>query len=123
MNQAAAQIPLVVEIGVDRKLGLRWKSAETQEAVSLAGYTARSQCRPTPGSSQVLWDLTTENGGIVLEPDGDTGLIQLVFTLAVTAGIKSESGYYAVELTNAQGELDRFCEGPVEFSPRVVRDD
>ena len=85
--------------------------------IDLSGFTARMQMRPSKSSSLVLLDLTTENGGIVIE--GPKGAVTMVFTEAMTSAL-SRSGVYDLELVNGSTVM-RFVEGEITLSKEVTR--
>ena len=85
--------------------------------IDLSGFTARMQMRPSKSSSMVLLDLTTENGGIVI--DGPAGAVTLVFTEAMTSAL-SRSGVYDLELVNGSTVM-RLVEGEITLSKEVTR--
>lgn len=96
--------------------------------INLTGFTARMQMRPSIGSDQVLLDLTTENGGIVL--GGVSGEVSMVFTEANTMAL-SRGGVYDLELVNGPADYDpeavdappvtRFVKGTITLSKGVTR--
>ena len=64
--------------GADIALSFTWPSETTP--TNLTGYTARMQVRRKRDSADVIFDLTTANGGIVLDADQveNTGKFQVV---------------------------------------------
>ncbi|MCY1167578.1 hypothetical protein D9M73_75460 [compost metagenome] len=87
--------------------------------VDLTGYTARMQVRAGIGSAVVLLELTTENGGLVI--DGAAGKLTMVITEALAEGFTWRRGVYDIELVPASGEGFRFVQGEIEISPEVTR--
>lgn len=85
----------------------------------LAGYTARMQARRTITSTTTLFSLTTENGGIVLQPSED-GEIFLSMSATQTAAISSD-GVYDLELVRNDGFVFRVLRGDFILSPEVTR--
>lgn len=98
--------------------GWTWRAAG--QLVNLTGCTARMQVRD-PDTGDLLLELTTENGGIVL--GGAAGTIDLWFGATESTGISWESGIYAFELQYPSGpdHVDRLFEGSIAVSPEVVR--
>lgn len=85
------------------------------------GCTARMQIRPTVESEDVIIDLTTENGGIIL--DGQT--LKLYISPAATADIGSvvdwETAIAHVEVERPNGDVERQYEIPFARSKEVTR--
>lgn len=87
----------------------------------LAGYTARMQVRRTIDSSNFLLELTTQNGGLTINPiDGDTNKILLYASASVTASV-STSGVYDIEIISADNTVSRVLQGNFNLSPEVTR--
>lgn len=97
------------------------------EPVNLTGYYARMQAREDFDSPTPFIDLTTGNGGIVL--DEDTGTITLKMAATATAAIDIDGckGFYNLELVGPtpEGEDEapvyRILEGPIYVSKEVTR--
>ena len=70
-------------------------------------------------ASDVLLELSTANGGIIL--GGLAGTITVVISKERTANVDWSSGVYDLELTNAGGGTIRLIEGTVEMSKEVTR--
>ena len=87
--------------------------------MDFTGCTARMQVRPEYDSPTVLLDLTTENGGITLGPDGE---IRLWVGATQTATINWEGGVYDLEIQYAAGpdHVDRLLQGSVAVSDEVT---
>lgn len=88
--------------------------------VSLIGYTARMQIRVAQ-QSEVLYSLTTENGGITL--GGATGTINLYISAADTMTLSESllTGIYDLELVAPSGRVTRLLSGDVMMAPNVTR--
>lgn len=87
----------------------------------LSGYTARMQVRRTIESTNYLVYLTTENGGLEVNPGGEeTNQIQIFMSDAVTASIDT-SGVYDIEIISADGTVSRVLQGIFNLSPEVTR--
>lgn len=69
---------------------------EYNSPVDLTGYTARMQVRSSVSSDTILLDLTTENGGILL--DDTTKTITIIISATNTALITWTKGVYSLEL-------------------------
>ncbi len=86
---------------------------------NLAGYTARIQCRPTVTSEVILFELTTENGGINIEPS--QGLISVDMLDSATAALDfTEVAAYDMELYHSD-ITERFVFGNVTLDLGVTR--
>ena len=81
------------------------------------GCQARMQLRPDVGSSKVLLELTTENGGIELA--GNT--LTLVFRPADTTGLRFDEAIGHVEIVRPNGDVERHYELTVTLSPEGTR--
>jgi len=79
------------------------------------------QVRPEIESSDVLLELTTENGGIVL--GGTTGTVDLWVGATETTDFTWESGVWSLEIQYAAGPdyVDRLIEGSISVSPEGTR--
>lgn len=96
-------------------------TGQTYEPYDISGYTARMQVRRTIESTTALVTLTTENGGLVINPTGETtNHIRIYMSDDVTASISS-SGVYDLEIENADGEVSRIIQGAFTLSPEVTR--
>lgn len=85
----------------------------------LAGFTARLQIRKSIPSTAVLVELTTTNGGIVLDNVDKT--IKLFMTATATAALSFITGVYALEMISATGTVTSLLEGAVLVSKEVTR--
>ena len=99
--------------------GWTWMAAGVP--VDLTGCTARMQVRPEIESSDVLLELTTENGGIVL--GGTTGTVDLWVGATETTDFTWESGVWSLVIQYAAGPdyVDRLIEGSISVSPEGTR--
>jgi hypothetical protein len=88
---------------------------------SLSGYTARMQVRRTIDSANFLLELTTENGALTLNPNGQTeNQIYIDVSASVTASVEN-SGVYDLEIISADGEVSRIIQGTFNLSREVTR--
>jgi hypothetical protein len=87
--------------------------------VNLTGYSARMQVRPEIESSEILVELTTENGYITL--GGIDGTIDLYIPADVTKTIRTD-GLYDLEIYNIDNSVYRVIKGPFVTDPEVTRD-
>jgi len=85
--------------------------------VNISAYTGRMQIRPSASSSTVLLDLTTENGGLDLDAQGN---VTLTITDEQAAALASGTHQYEIELYTA-GTTIKFARGEFFVPRRVVR--
>jgi hypothetical protein len=88
------------------------------DLLNLTGYTARMQVRPEIDSAEVLVELTTQNGRIVL--GGVAGTIALSLDAGITAEIDKD-GVYDLEIISAGGDVYRVLKGRFVLDPEVTR--
>lgn len=93
---------------------------ENDALVDLRTYTARAQYRDHHAHNEIILELTTGNGGIVL--GGLLGTIQLIATTAQTTALLAEVfGVWDLEMVDASGEVTRLLEGVFSITPEVTR--
>ena len=86
--------------------------------VPLMDYTARMQIRERDANGCVVSDLSTENGGIEIEPY--TGTVRILIPAQDTEHIKCPLCVYDVELINGD-TVTRILEGRIKVSPNVTK--
>lgn len=89
--------------------------------MDFTGCSARMQVRAEKESLEVLLELTTANGGIVL--GAEPGAIDLWVGAMQTADIGWEAGVFDLEIQYASGpdDVDRLIEGSISVSDEVTR--
>lgn len=92
---------------------------EYNKPVDLTGMTARMQIRARVDSTTVLHELTTENGGIVLDNTAKT--IKLVIPATMTASLAFIQAVYNLEVIDAQNIVTNFASGSVGVVKEVTR--
>lgn len=98
----------------------RMKNKKTGEIISLDGYTARCHVRETVESEAPTLELTTENGGIVI--DGDLGKFSLVVSADDTSALTALSYTYDIELIDADGNVyGPVIPSKIKVKPEVTR--
>lgn len=99
----------------------RWTWKPGGLPMDFTGCKARLQVRAKIDSADVLLELTTENGGIVL--GAEPGTIDLYISATDTALITWNSGVFDLEIEYAAGpdEVDRLIYGSVVVSREVTR--
>lgn len=91
---------------------------EYNKPVDLAGFTARMQIRAKLEDSIVIKELTTENGGIVI--DNTTKTIQLTISATDTAAFTFQTAVYSIELVNGS-VVTPFAGGTMMLVKEVTR--
>lgn len=96
-------------------------SGNTFVPFDLSGYAARMQVRRTIDSANFLLELTTQNGGLTINPvEGDTNKIIVYAPANVTASV-STSGVYDIEIISTDNVVSRILQGTFNLSPEVTR--
>jgi len=103
----------------------------TNEVISLVDYTARMQVRLTYASTDTIWDLTTENGGLDIVTgtatlaDGTTVAnvqgIKLNITATQTAAVTWDTAVFDIELIEPGLDVLPFIKGTLKAGPEVTR--
>lgn len=91
---------------------------EYNEPVALAGYTGRMQIRGKITDAEVILELTTANGGIVIDDVLKT--ITIVITAAQTALLAFSSAVYSLELVQGT-DVVPFLTGGISLVQEVTR--
>lgn len=91
---------------------------EYNAPVDLTGYTARLQVREKLTSDIVLLELSTSNGGIVLNNTNKT--IRLVYSATNTALLTFTSGVYSLEMENS-GVVTTIMSGTISLVKEITR--
>lgn len=115
---AAGLYSFTIEQGATFDRTFTYKNA-SDVLVNLTGYTARMQVRTTEESSVIIFELTTENGGITL--GGVAGTIRLFLTATATAALAAAAGLvYDLELVSGT-TVTRLLYGTVGIDREVTR--
>ena len=114
----AVEVDLLIEQGTDYAQSLRRRDA-AGALIDLSGFTARMQVRQSVSSTIVLLNLTTENGGLVI--NGVAGELTIVIRDDQTIGVSWRRGRYDIELISPLGRISRLAFGRVELSREVTR--
>jgi hypothetical protein len=91
---------------------------EYNAPVPLNGYSAKMQIRSKLSSPDVLLELNTQNGGIVIDTELNT--ISIIALPSITAELDFDSGIYSLELISGQ-EVVPFCIGNISLIKEVTR--
>lgn len=94
---------------------LTWTIAD--DPVDLSGYSARMQVRDKHKGSCLILDLSTNNGQISLDDEGN---IDLLVDAETTEEIVPREYVYDLELNSGQ-EIYRLVEGKFIVTPEVTR--
>lgn len=92
---------------------------EYNEPANLAGYTARMQVRTKISDATVLTELTTENGGIIL--DNNLKTIVLNIPASTTTAFDWTTGVYSLELISSSGVVFTLLNGNITVKQEVTR--
>ena len=115
---AAGKLDIFIEQGATFSKVITWKDGQ-ENPIDLTGYTARLQCRASTSSADTVFNLTTDNGGIVL--GGAIGTITLTISAADTSAATQQSGVYDLELEDASGTVTRLLKGSFIIDPEITR--
>lgn len=85
--------------------------------IDLTGWSASQKLYDAIGSSNVLNELNTSNGGITLGADGT---ITLVLAAEASAAMALTSGWYKLELTDPNGVVTRVAEGNASIADTAL---
>lgn len=97
---------------------LIWKTGDPAVSVNLSGYTARMQARRKLSDPEILFELTTENGGIALT--SAEGKITLYLSDVQTTALEGRA-VYDLEVVAPNNDVIRLVEGRITISPEVTR--
>lgn len=92
---------------------------EYNKPVDLTGFTARMQIRQKLEDSNFVKELTTGNGGVIINNTNKT--IQLFMSATDTATLSFQSGVYSLELVSSGGEVTQLIAGSVSLVREVTR--
>jgi len=92
---------------------------EYNQPIDLTGFTARMQLRTKLDDVSFIKELTTENGGIIL--DNTLKTIKLYISAADTSESEFSSALYSVELISSGGEVTAFITGTLSLVKEVTR--
>jgi len=100
-------------------------TGETFENYSLEGHTARMHIRRTVESSTIMLSLTTENGGITVNPNlSDNNNKNNELSLSITAeqsAALTTGGVYDLEIISGGGAVSKVIRGEIVLIPEVTR--
>lgn len=114
-----AQLDLTIYQGATFRKSFTWQTGDPLTAVDLTGCTMRMQIRERRDATEVIVELTSENGGITITPL--TGQFALYLSATATAALAVTKAVYDLEIVFANGDVVRFLQGKVTVSPEVTR--
>lgn len=91
---------------------------EYNQPVSLTGYTARMQLRAKVSSEDIILELTTENGGIEIDPIAST--VKILIEAPQTQALTFSSCVYSLEMVKA-GKVTQLVSGSISLEKEVTR--
>lgn len=118
-GMAAFKLSIIILQGETFSKVVTWKAGTPAVPVDLTGCTARMQVRAAVDAADVLLELTTENGRILI--GGLAGTVTLRLTAAETAAITWPRGVYDLEVVHADASVRRLVAGSIKLSPEVTR--
>ena len=77
------------------------------------------QLRVSYTAPEVIVELTTQNGRIVITPL--TGVLTLLLSATTTAALIAKTYVYDLEIVSASGFVTRMIQGEAVISPEVTR--
>lgn len=113
---SSKKIRFEVEQGVDFDSQIiTWKVGNPLAPVDLSGMKARALARLTTDSDDVLFNLTTENGGITL--GGTNGTIKLALTGAQSQSYKWRVAICFLDIFDPTGRIIKRFDADVYIKP------
>jgi hypothetical protein len=85
--------------------------------IDLTGFTAAFQAKRALSDDDLLIDLTTENGGIVL--GGTAGTIQLLMSSAATTALVAGNGFYDLKVISGGDVVSYLLQGKLRVQEMV----
>jgi len=127
LNSEGAELPLASRISANKfsvpisSVSKEWIPGTGEITyhipTNLTGYTGRCVIRRNWYDTDVIHEMTTSNGGMILTV-ADGG-IQLLIPKAVTATFGFRTAWYDVDLTTAGGYEHRVFKGPISLEREV----
>lgn len=114
----AAEFDLNIDQGTTFRITFRWEAGEPPTPVDLTGCSALMHIRARVRDALPAVVASTANGKLTL---GASGNIDLVLTVADTTLLTMKEGVYDLEVTMANGDVERLVSGKVFVSPQVTR--
>jgi hypothetical protein len=117
----AGHVDLVLRTGITFPAVVTRRDRNTRAPIPLPGYTAKLQVRASAAASEVLLELTSPTGGLVV--DGVTGRVFITVKASATANATWTKGVYDLVVTNTANPEDTVCliEGSIVLRRAVTR--
>lgn len=115
----AARYNITLDAGADYTLHLDFKD-DAGNVIDYSGRSARMQVRKRHNSEEVIDELSTENGRILIDAEGMT----LIFPHEVSIAYKTLEGLYDIlvlEDDSTGSERVRVIEGTFKANPGITR--
>lgn len=121
----AVTVPLTIEQGATKHFTLTWGSGTSEADLvpyDLAGCTAEMMVKKTFTTEPAMLEASTDpDDGIVLQPGGQLGVIDVTLDAVKTDALDGTTGRWDLEVTWPDGRVDRVAEGQVTISLSVTR--
>lgn len=122
-HQCTVVDPNTINVNTINSLGYTAYSSggvvEYNKPVDLTGFTARMQIRAKVDSDTIIHELTTENGGIVLNNVDKT--IKLWISAGVTQTFTFQQAVYSLEMISSGGIVTQYAAGTISLIKEVTR--
>lgn len=116
---AAGKYDFIIEQGATFQVKFTYQDAALTP-ISLVGCTVRMHVRKKITDPEILLDVSTVNGKVVMDQAAQ-GIFKMVVPAAETAAFTWRAGVYDIEVTYPDGTIDRILEGKVTVSLNVTR--
>lgn len=113
----ATRLDFNLDQGATFEHELTWTTSDGTP-IDLTGFVARMQVREQIGSEVIIFDLTTENSGIIL--GGSDGKITINIPADDSSNAIRTRGVYDLELVSPEGFVTRLVQGKVVIDPEVT---
>lgn len=114
---ATVKYKLKLDQGATLRKPFTWKAGG--EPVDLTEFVGRMQIRETIDSEEVIAELTSDNGGIII--GHEPGEFTLYMSAEDTAALDFDSAVYDLELESPNGDVTRILAGDVTLTREVTR--
>ena len=115
---AAGYHHFIIEQGATFQNTLTLKDS-ADAVINLTGYSAEMDLRKNQDDTTEVITLTVANSRVVM--GGAAGTIKLVISASDTSALTVGDGVYDIELTDADGKVDRILEGTYSIRGNVSR--
>lgn len=113
--------PLYLYIGATFNPTIQWSNGVLGAYVDLTGANAAMDIRPWVGSNDIIANLTTGNGGIIIA-NPTVGILQPFISAANTMLLSPVNAVFDLQITNSsQSEVDYLLQGEIIIQQMVTR--